>query len=203
MARFTRLAPAAVAVALLLPAVAAAQARPPGAGPNRSIRPPAEANQFDFLLGEWELTVTPKVSSLAQRMHGVPELSGTWTAWPALDGWGIRDEMRVVDDSGNPQVLLTNVRVYEPATRGWLVATVDAYRHRVTRSTTRWDGNEAESVVETEAHDGSGILVRTRFTRIRPDSFRYHQDRSTDGGESWDRDVLVIDARRVGEAPGA
>jgi len=57
----------AVVLALLLlalPGVAAAQHSGGGSAPP-STNAPAEARQFDFLIGQWELDVKPKVSSLA------------------------------------------------------------------------------------------------------------------------------------------
>ena len=42
---------------------------------------PAEAAQFDFLVGQWELEVTPKVGGLGAMIHGAPRLVGSWKAW--------------------------------------------------------------------------------------------------------------------------
>src|SRR5437764_1451564 len=92
---------AALVGVLMLPGLAAAQHGTPGAS-RPAAAPPTEASQFDFLLGQWELTVMPKVSSLAAAIHGAPRLLGTWKGWRAMDGYGIEDELRIVDGSGNP-----------------------------------------------------------------------------------------------------
>lgn len=162
-----------------------------------STRPPREASQYDFLIGQWELTVTPKVSSLAARIHGQPKLRGSWKAWRALDGWGIEDELRIIDESGNPRALTHFVRVYDPASKRWQVASVDAYRQKVVQSTAQWDGSAMTSISKAVDGDGKAYLSRTRLTRVTPTSFRYQQDRSYDGGKSWDDGLLVIEARRV------
>ena len=167
-----------------------------GAQPSSS-RPPREASQYDFLVGQWELTVTPKVSGLAARIHGVPKLRGTWSAWRALDGWGITDELRIVDASGNPQAYTHFVRVYDAGARRWSVASFDVYRQRVSQSAAQWQGDAMLSTGDGVDADGKPYATRTRVTRITPTAFRYQQDRSYDGGKTWDEGRLVIDAKRL------
>ena len=138
-----------LAVILLAPAPALAQHGSGARAP--SLRAPREATQYDFLVGQWELTVTPKVSGLAARIHGVPKLRGSWKAWRALDGWGIEDELRVIDASGNPQSFTHFVRLYDPAAKRWLVSTADVYRQQLTQATAEWTGREmVTSIGETE-----------------------------------------------------
>ena len=168
-----------------------------GAAPPSATRPPREAAQYDFLLGQWELTVTPKVSGLAARIHGVPKLRGSWKAWRALDGWGIEDELRVVDESGNPRTFTHFVRIYDQAARRWAIASVDVYRQQLARATAQWQGDAMTTVGEGKDGEGKAYASRTRLTRITPTGFRYQQDRSYDGGRTWDEALLVIDARRV------
>jgi hypothetical protein len=160
-------------------------------------RPPREASQYDFLVGQWELTVTPKVSGLAARIHGVPKLRGTWSAWRALDGWGITDELRIVDESGNPQAYTHFVRVYDSATRRWSVASVEVYRQRVAQSTAQWTADGMVSTGDGVDGDGKKYVTRTRLSRVTATSFRYQQDRSYDAGRTWDEGRLVIDAKRL------
>ena len=70
--------------ALILPCSARAQH---GAGTSPApVSAPAEARQHDFLVGQWELVVKVPPAGLAQRIHGVPRLVGTWKAWRAFDG---------------------------------------------------------------------------------------------------------------------
>lgn len=161
------------------------------------VRAPREASQYDFLIGQWELTVKPKAVGLAARVHGVPKLTGTWKAWRALDGWGIEDELRIVDASGNPQALTHHVRVYDMSARRWVISAVDAYRQRVTRSTAQWSGNAMVVSGEGTDAEGKAYSTRTRITAVTPSSFRYQQDRSSNGGKSWDEATLVIEAKRV------
>ena len=89
----------ALALVMLLAMSGSAQAQH-GGGVPQSRTAPAEAAQFAFLIGQWELAVHPAASNLAQKIHGVPKLVGTWKAWRAFDGFGVEDEMRITDESG-------------------------------------------------------------------------------------------------------
>ena len=187
----------AVALMAATATVAPATSRAQRGSQQPPTRPPREASQFDFLVGQWELTVKPRVSSLAARIHGVPKLRGSWKAWRALDGWGIEDEMRIVDESGNPQGLTHVVRIYDPAAKRWTLSAVDAYRQQVTRATAQWTGTEMVSTGDGTDGEGRRYATRTRLTAITPTGFTYQQDRSYDGGKTWEEKRLVIEAKRV------
>lgn len=153
-----------------------------------------EASQFDFLLGQWELTVRPKVSSLAARIHGAPRLLGTWKAWKVLDGAAIEDELRIVDGSGNPTALSLAIRVWNAGEKRWVTTAVDGQRGRVSSGTAAFTAGRME--LNGRGSD-PGALTRSRFTEITPTSFKFTQDRSSDDGKTWDEAALVIEAKRV------
>src|SRR4051812_9903839 len=99
-----------------------------GGSARPALTPAKEAGQFDFLIGQWELVVTPKVNSLAAKIHGSPKFLGTWKAWRAVDGFGVEDELRIMDRSGNPSSLSQALRVYSANERKWIITGIDAYR---------------------------------------------------------------------------
>ncbi len=186
-----------VACLLFLPARPARAQHGGGAEP-LATRPPADATQFDFLVGQWDLTVMPQVSGLAGMIHGAPKMKGMWKAWRTLDGWGIEDEMRIVDESGNARALTHFLRVYDAAGRGWKVAAADAYRGTIAVSSAKWTGAAMESTSGAPATDADGktYTTRARITDITPAAFRYVQERSYDGGAKWEA-TLKIDAKRT------
>jgi hypothetical protein len=186
-------------LAVTLAASAPVAAQHPGAAPTgrASYTPPPEARQFDFLIGQWELVVMPKVSSLAARIHGAPRLLGTFKAWRAVDGFGIEDELRIVDGSGNPSALTHALRIYSTADRKWIVLAADAYRGRGFTSTAEWQSNAMVSSGQGTDQEGKPYLTRTRYYDITPTSFRFQQDRSLDGGRTWDEGTLRMEAKRV------
>jgi hypothetical protein len=158
---------------------------------------PAEARQFDFLLGQWELEVTPKASGLAARLHGVPKLHGTWKAWRAFDGFGIEDELRIIDGSGNPVSLSHALRVRSAVAKRWSIMSLDVYRARYSSATAQPDGADMVLAGQGTDIEGKPYRSRTRFSEITADGFRMQQDRSSDDGKSWDEATLTVVATRV------
>jgi hypothetical protein len=158
---------------------------------------PHEATQFDFLIGQWEIVAMPHVPGLAARIHGSPKLQGTWKAWRGLDGWGIDDELRLTDASGNPMLLAHAMRAYDGTARHWIVATLDVYRATLVSSTAQWSNGAMHFEGAGTDSEGRPYRSRGRFLEIEPEAFTYRVDRSYDDGKTWTEDFLRIDAKRV------
>jgi hypothetical protein len=187
-----------ISLTLLALAVPVSVGAQHGAGtPEAPPAAPAEARQHDFLVGQWELVVKVPPAGLAQRIHGVPKLVGTWKAWRAFDGFGVEDELRITDEAGNPLSLSHALRFYDRTARTWNVTLLDVYRGRLTSATAEWkDGRMLQNGQGTDPQ-GKPVLVRSRFHDITPGSFKWQQDRSSDNGKTWTEGTLRIQARRV------
>ena len=194
--RFVALA-LALALLLLLAAAPSHAQHGGGASAMPATAAPADARQFDFLIGQWELEVRPKVSGLAAMIHGAPRLLGSWKAWRAFDGFGVQDELRIMDSSGNPQSLTSSQRVYAEAERQWKISTLNVYQARYSTSTARWQNGEMQTSGQGTDAEGKDYQSRTRYFEIGKDAFKMTQDRSYDEGNTWDEGVLAIDAKRV------
>jgi hypothetical protein len=160
-------------------------------------RAPREASQYDFLQGQWSLVIMPKVSGLVARIHGVPKLHGSWKGSRALDGWGMEDELRIVDDAGNPIAYSHFVRIYDADAKHWIVNAIDVYRQKATTYTAQLQGSEMLSVAEGLDPEGKPYRTRTHITDITASGFHFSQDISHDGGATWDEGHLVMDAKRA------
>ena len=191
----------ALVLSLALAFTGIAHAQHGGAAP-AAATVPAEAAQFDFLVGQWGLEVAPKVSGLAAMIHGAPKLVGSWKAWKAFDGYGLDDELRIFDASGNPMSLNYSQRIFDAKTKRWLVSGLDVYRARFGSSGGVWQDGEMRLEGSGQNSEGKPMLTRTRFTEITPDRFKMRQDRSYDNGASWEEGTLTVVAKRVAvEAP--
>ncbi len=186
-----------VANAVTIATLSAQQPSAPAAPQQSQSVAPREVEQFAFLIGQWELTITPKVNSLAARIHGSPTYLGVWKAWPAIDRFGVEDELRMMDRSGNPYSLTHTMRFYDGSQRKWILTTLDVYRARHAMATAEMRGSDM--TVASYGRDGEGkdYVQRARYHDITPTSFRFTADRSFDRGKTWDTDVLKIEARRV------
>jgi hypothetical protein len=168
-----------------------------GAGGASLSVAPREASQFDFLVGQWELVVRPKPTSLAQRIHGPRELAGSWRAWRGLDGWGIEDELRITDRSGNPIAFTHHVRLFDARATRWNITTFEPAKGATSSATAT--ARDGAVVVNASGVDGDGkrYVSRATFSKITPASFAYRLDRSYDGGTTWEEGITKIEAKRV------
>ncbi|MEP7064986.1 MAG: hypothetical protein ABI889_03025 [Gemmatimonadota bacterium] len=170
-----------------------------GGTPAVAAKAPREASQYDFLTGQWSLVVTPKVSGLVARIHGVPKLRGSWKGSRALDGWGVEDELRIADEAGNPIAYTHFVRIYDAKAKHWIVNAIDVYRQQTSTYTAQQQGNEMLSTAEGVGPDGKPYRTRTHITDITGTGFHFSQDISHDGGATWDEAHLVMEAKRAPE----
>lgn len=190
----------ALVTLLALPLTAGAlraQHGPAGAPTAPASVAPKEAEQLAFLIGQWEVAVMPKATGLGQRIHGAPKLLGTWKAWRALDGFGIEDDLRIIDASGNPTTLSHTVRVYDTALGKWTQSALDVYRGRWTTSTGTFSNGVFTLRSAGRDPEGTPYVQRSRFYDITATSFKYQADRSMDGERTWDEAVLRMAAKRV------
>ncbi|MDR7271661.1 hypothetical protein J2X20_004329 [Pelomonas saccharophila] len=187
----------ALVLSLALALSGIAHAQHGGAAPTGATAVPAEAAQFDFLVGQWELEVAPKVNGLAAMIHGAPKLVGSWKAWKAFDGYGLDDELRILDASGNPMSLSYAQRIFDAKSKRWLISGLDVYRTRFGSSSGAWQDGEMRLEGSGQTNDGKPMLTRTRFMEISAERFKMRQDRSYDNGASWEEGTLTIVAKRI------
>lgn len=189
----------AITLFALLALPAAARDHSGAGGPEQPLVTiaPREATQFDFLVGQWELVAEPQVSALAAFVHGAPKLPGTWKAWRGFDGFGIEDEMRITDKSGNPLALSSSVRIYDHRARHWSCSTVDVYRSHFQSAIAEWKDGRMMVSARSTGPDGHAFVSRSWFFEIGRNRFRWQQDVSYDEGRTWNKAKLKIEAKRV------
>ena len=170
-------------------------------GPARSVAqngptlkaPPPEASQFDFLVGEWTVDVTSKAPGTPPQYHGV------WRAAKTLNGLGIVDEYGVTDDAGRIVYAGTTLRVFDTKAASWTMRYVDQFAGE----TGRWSelkgvkqGQEMHVEQRGQGLDGRTTILKIRYYNIQPNHFSWAADHSGDGGATWVRDYLRIEATR-------
>ena len=170
------------------------------AGPPLDTSPPAEAHQFDFLLGDWKVVALPKVSALVAMIHGQPKLAGSWKAWRSVDGFGVEDEMRLASDEGDPLAFTHTLRVYDRKAHHWTGASLDVYRTTLQTTTAVWQNGKMLTDGVGTNEEGKAYISRGWYYDVTPQSFRYQQQRSYDHGATWEDVRITIEAQRATHA---
>lgn len=186
----------AVATGLVFIAPSLQAQHSPAAATSPTVAP-KEGAQFDFLIGQWEVVAKPIAKTLGQKIHGVQKLPGVWKAWRALDGWGIEDELRLTDASGNPRLLAHTVRFFDSNAHKWTLNAIDVYKSVITTSSAELKGKDMVASGQGKEAEGGAYLSRGMFTKITAQTFTYRLDRSYDNGKTWTEGVTTIEAKRV------
>lgn len=147
-----------------LPSAAEAQSQP---------QPPpactaAEHRQFDFWLGEWDVT------------NPAGQVAGRSRITSILDGCVLKEEWTAAQGG-----IGTSYNIYDAKTRRWHQTWVDA-RGTLLLIDGGLDTAGAMVLANVERRpDGSAVANRITWTRLGPDEVRQQWDTSTDGGTTW------------------
>ena len=148
------------------------------------------AKEFDYLLGDWEFTSEDKQFG---------KLRGYWSAVKLAEGQ-ILDEYRVVGDDGETYYVTSTLRNYNKFLARWELIGSESGTGLQDAGTGRRVGDEMHIEQTFGVAAGTPSMMRIRYYNIRPDAFSWAGDRSTDGGKTWVKNHLTIEARRIGPA---
>jgi hypothetical protein len=150
----------------------------------------AHKGDFDYLIGEWQFTAVSKE-------HG--KYGGYWTAVKLAEGQ-ILDEYRVTGEKGETYYVTTSLRNYNKFADRWELIGADAGTGLQDFGTARRVGNEMHIEQKFGAAGDKPAVMRIRYYNIEKDRFSWTGDRSSDGGKTWVKNHLQIEARRIGPA---
>ena len=155
-----------------------------------AIRTEAHKSDFDYLLGDWEFTAE-------NQDYG--KYGGRWSAVRTEQGQ-ILDEYRVLGDKGETFYVSTTRRAYNAAADRWELIGMDAGGGLQDFGTGQRAGAEMHIEQKFGVAGGKPAIMRIRYYNIEPDRFSWTADRSIDGGLTWKKDYMHIEARRIGPA---
>ena len=150
----------------------------------------AHKGDFDYLLGDWEF-------SAKSQEHG--DYRGLWSAVKLAEGQ-ILDEYRAVGDNGETYYVTTTLRNYNKFKEHWELIGADAGGGLQDFGTGRRVGSEVHIEQRFGVASPTPATMRIRYFNIQADRFSWAGDRSTDGGKTWVKNSLQIEARRIGPA---
>lgn len=146
---------------------------------------------FDYLLGDWAFTSVSREFGKGR---------GYWSAVRLAEGAQVLDEYRVVGDSGQTYYASSTLRAYNAVLDQWDLVSAEAGTGLQNVGTGHRVGAEMHLEQKFGVTSPTPSTWRIRYYDIQPDRFSWAGDRSTDGGKTWVRDFLRIEARRIGPA---
>ena len=142
-------------------------------------------HDFDFLFGSW----IGHQRRLRERLNNCTEweeFESTTEARPILDGIGNIDEVTMFRETGTFKGF--TLRTYDPATQEWYIYWATGLGGPVgTPMIGRFDGSgRGEFYAYEPIADKGHIYTRFIWTVHSPDSCRWEQAFSPDGGKTWE-----------------
>jgi hypothetical protein len=147
-------------------------------------------NDFDFEIGTWK-------THLKRLVH---PLSGS-TTWVECDGttdvrkvWGGKAnlvELEVDCPGGHLQAL--SLRLYDPESHQWSLNFSNSGSGTLGQPSIGEFKNGRGEFFDQETFNGRAIFVRFVISDIRPNSCRFEQSFSDDGGKTWEVNWVATD----------
>ena len=171
-------------------------AQQPPAAPRTSARPAPEQRDgqpdFDFEIGTWR-------TRLSRLQH---PLSGS-TTWAEYEGtsvvrkvWNGRANLvELVADGPAGHIEALSLRLYNPQTRQWSLNFAGGNSGALSPPVIGAFKNGRGEFYAQETFNGRAIFVRFVISDITPDSCRFEQAFSDDGGKTWEVNWIAIDTR--------
>src|SRR5262249_37908218 len=88
-----------------------------------------------------------------------------------------------------------SLRLYNPNSRQWSLNFSNSSSGSMSQPTVGEFKNGRGEFYDQEMFNGRAILVRNIFSEIKPDSYRFEQAFSADGGKTWEVNWIAIDTR--------
>jgi hypothetical protein len=151
----------------------------------------AHHRDFDYLLGEWAFTSVSKEYGKGR---------GFWTAVRVGENAEILDEYRVVGDNDETYYVSSTLRAYNASLDQWELIATDGGTGLRDFGSARRVGEEMHIEQRFGVMTEQPSLWRIRYYDIQTDRFSWTADRSVDGGKTWVKEFLTIEARRIGPA---
>ena len=185
--------PLLCAVLLALPLPALAQQPPPAACPAAAAAERDGQKDFDWEIGSWTTHLRRLKSPLSGSTEWV-EYQGTTDVRPVMGGRANLVELKVEGPAG--KIEGASLRLYNPKARQWSLHFASAGGGVLAPPTIgSFQGGCGEFYAQ-DSWNGRTILVRFVISDITPNSARFEQAFSIDGGKSWEVNWIATDTRK-------
>ncbi len=149
-------------------------------------------HDFDFEIGTWKTHLRRLMHPLAGSTTWV-EYEGSSLVRSVWNGRANLVELEVDGPSGHLEGL--SLRLYNPQSRQWSLNFANSATGVMSQPTVGEFTNGRGEFFDQEPFNGRMILVRNVFLDITPDSYRFEQAFSDDGGKTWEVNWVATDTR--------
>ena len=179
---------------VLQPLAGLAQKRsePPGAAPRRGSGGRDGQHDFDFQIGTWRTHLRRLLNPLTGSNTWV-EYEGTTVVRKVWNGRANLVELVADGPAGHFEGL--SLRLYNPQSRQWSLNFANANSGVMAPPTIGEFKNGRGEFYNQETFNGRAILVRFVISDITPNSCRFEQAFSDDGGKTWEVNWVATDTR--------
>ena len=148
-------------------------------------------HDFDWEFGKWHTHLW----RLRQPLSGSNE-------WAEYDGttvvrkmWDGRANLVELEVDGPTHIEALNLRLYNPETHKWSLNFASSKTGTLGTPTVGEFRNGRGEFYDQEDFNGRLVLVRFIISDIKPESCKFEQSFSTDGGKTWEVNWIAIDTR--------
>jgi hypothetical protein len=154
-------------------------------------------HDFDFNLGVWNTHIKRLKHPLSGSSDYI-ELTGTVTVRKV---WGGRAQLEEIETDGpNGHFEGLTLFLYNPAAHQWSQTFVNSNSGVFASGTIGSFKNGRGELYAQDTFDGRSVLVRGVWSDITPDSHRYEESYSDDGGKTWEA-VFTGNLTRAQQSP--
>ena len=181
-------------VVILQPLHGFAQKKSVASGTNFQQTPPGRDGQhdFDFEIGTWKTNLRRLLNPLTGSTTWA-EYKGTTVVRKVWNGRANLVELVADGPAGHFEGL--SLRLYNPKSRQWSLNFANINGGVMTQPTIGEFRNGRGEFFSQETLNGRAIFVRFVISDITPNSCRFEQAFSDDGGKTWEVNWIAIDTR--------
>ena len=189
----TWLARAATAISLMA-LVLTGPAPSFGQGASPAITPSRDgSHDFDWEIGSWATRLKYLPEPLTGSTRWI-DYSGTSEVRPVLGGRANLVELSVKGASG--QIEGVSLRLYNPKARQWTLNFASVRNGLLTPPVTgAFDEKGRGTFYGVDTANDRVVLVRFVISDVTPNSARFEQAFSADGGATWETNWIAVDTR--------
>lgn len=171
-----------------------AEAGKGAADPARASRPDGQ-HDFDFEFGTWKTHVERRVHPLSGSDEWA-SYDGTSVVRKVWDGRANLLELEVDGPAGHLELL--SLRLYNPQSHQWSLNVASSRGGTLGVPTIGEFKNGRGEFIDQETFNDRFILVRFVISPMGPDTYRFEQAFSDDGGKTWEMNWVATDVRMKG-----